>query len=77
MGEAQPWRSFGQVLKKRRLERELSQAKLAEKAKVDQRTISLLERGESQPTLPTLYRLSAALEISLKELIGQVDRRAK
>lgn len=77
MGEAKPWTVFGKVLKELRTQRKLSQAKLAEKARLDQRTVSLLERGESQPTLPTLYRLSTALEVSLMELIGRVDRSAK
>lgn len=77
MGEAKPWAVFGKVLKELRTQRRLSQAKLAEKARLDQRTVSMLERGESQPTLPTLYRLSGALEVSLMDLIGKIDGGVK
>ena len=68
-----PWTIFGQVLKKLRMERNLSQEQLGEDSGVDQTYISLLERGLRQPTLPTLYRLCDALDITLSKLIRELE----
>lgn len=73
--EAEPWTRFGNVLKALRAERKLSQADIAERAWLDQTYISLLERGERQPTLPTLYRISGALGVSLMELIAAIEEK--
>jgi transcriptional regulator with XRE-family HTH domain len=54
-----------------RLERELSQAKLAEFAGVDRKTINRIENGHFSPALDTIVRLSVALDISPSELLIQ------
>ena len=70
----EPWTVFGKVLRKLRIERQLSQAQLADYTDLDQTTISLLERGKRQPTLPTLYALSQALEIPLSEFLSKLEK---
>lgn len=52
-----------------RLERELSQATLAEYAGVDRKTINRIENGHFSPALDTIVRLSVALDISPSELL--------
>ena len=73
MARREPWHTFGKKLRTLRTERALSQASLANLAGVDQTHISLLERGERQPTLPTMYRLSEALDMTLAEFVAEID----
>lgn len=54
-----------------RAERDLSQAKLAEYAGVDRKTINRIENGHFSPALDTIVRLSVALDISPSELLIQ------
>lgn len=67
-------RTFGQVLRERRLAAGLSQEKLALEAEVDRTFVSLLERGGRQPMPSTLWRLSEALCVAPSELISRVER---
>ena len=74
MQSARPWTRFGRVLRDLRAARSLSQVELAERCLLDQTTISLLERNERQPTLPTLYRISNALELTIIELLEELEK---
>ena len=62
------------VLRERRVEAGLSQARLALEAEVDRTFVSLLERGGRQPTLSTLWRLAGALGVAPTELISGVEK---
>jgi transcriptional regulator with XRE-family HTH domain len=55
-------RAFGTVLRTTRLEKGISQAKLAEITDMDRTYPSLLERGLRSPGLEMLFRISTALE---------------
>ena len=55
-------------LRRWRVERELSQEKLAADANVDRTYVSSLERGKENPTVELLDRLASALSIPLSEL---------
>jgi transcriptional regulator with XRE-family HTH domain len=48
----------------------LTQSRLSELSGIPRPTIALLESGASNPTLSVLLKLSAALSVSLEELIG-------
>ena len=63
--------AFGQVLRRVRTEREISQQTLAFECELDRTYISLLERGLRQPTLTTLVLLGSALSIDPAELVRQ------
>jgi len=63
---------FGRVLSERRKDASISQQKLAEIAGLDRTYISLLERGERQPTLETLVALANALEEAPEALLKRV-----
>lgn len=72
--------AFGAALRELREQAGMTQERLAEASKLDRTYVSLLERGLRQPTLATLVRLHAALDISLLALIRaferQLDRKA-
>ena len=60
--------------RRHRLERGLSQERLAEAAGLSQRYLSVLERGENSPTLNVIVRLAAALDLSPAELLDAISR---
>lgn len=61
--------TFGAVLKRKRLERGLTQRELADRAGVDASYISQLERDHKFPAAKTLEGLAAALDIGAGELL--------
>ena len=58
-----------------RAERGFSQARLAELAGVDRKTINRIENGHFSPSLDTLTRLSVVLKCRLSDLVEA--KRAK
>ena len=60
---------FGSHLKKLRTERKLTQVELAYKAGFDRNYIGMLERGQRNPALLNLIKISEALSIKLSELV--------
>ncbi|MCU0915715.1 MAG: helix-turn-helix transcriptional regulator [Planctomycetes bacterium] len=67
--------AFADVLRQLRERAGLSQETLATKSGLDRTYISLLERGQRQPTLKTLARLAEALDTSLSALSKKVEDR--
>lgn len=66
-------KAFGEVLRNARVSRKLSQEALAHESGLDRTFISLLERGERQPTLRTLISLSRALNVSASHLVAKTE----
>ena len=64
--------AFGDLLKRLREERGLSQAQLALESEVDQTFVSLLERGRRQPTLGTLFALCDALRVEPDSVVAKL-----
>ena len=62
-------KQIGIKIKLLRTKSQFSQEKLAEKADMNKNTIGLIERGEISPSIETLYKISNALNIELKELV--------
>lgn len=62
-----------QSLRKEREKRDLSMNALAERAGLSQQMVSYVERELRTPTLETLLRLAAALEVDLWKLIKQAE----
>ncbi len=56
-------------VRKYRLERNLSQDKLAEMVGVTVEYISLIERGKRSPSLKRLYKIADILEVEAYELL--------
>ncbi|NMI07777.1 helix-turn-helix transcriptional regulator [Paenibacillus sp. SZ31] len=59
---------FGEIIRNRRLELNISQENLALKADMDRSYISEIERGHKNPSLSKILALSSALELSVSEL---------
>jgi transcriptional regulator with XRE-family HTH domain len=61
--------AFGQILREIRTQVGISQEKLAHASELDRTFISLLERGQRQPSLSTIFQLSKALGVAPDHLI--------
>lgn len=74
-------RSFGQVLRKLREDRGLSQEELGFESGYHRTYISQLERGKKSPSLQTVFQLARALKLRPSEFIAAVEsvlsRRSK
>jgi len=57
-------------LRKRRIDAELSQDELAQRAGIDRKTINRIENGHFSPTLDTITRLCVVLKITPGTLLG-------
>jgi transcriptional regulator with XRE-family HTH domain len=66
--------ALGEAVRQLRLERELSQEQLAERASTDLTQIGGIERGVRNPSYTTLVRLAAALETSVGEIASLADQ---
>jgi len=65
--------AFGSVVRKLRLAAELSQEELGLEAGLQRNYISSLELGEKQPSITTIFKLAAALNIKPGKLITLVE----
>lgn len=65
---------FGEILRRHRSAKNLSQEDFADRAGVDRTFVSRLERGIRQPTLTTLLGLGQALGVSAADLAGEAER---
>lgn len=66
--------AYGIILKKYRTEANLSQEKLALKCNLDRTYIGMLERGERQPTISTLFVVSETLKIPASKFIEEMEK---
>ena len=63
---------LGKNIKKYRLLRELTQEKLAQRAKVTHSSMSKLEAGfNDNPRIKTVQRIAAALEVTVNDLLQE------
>jgi transcriptional regulator with XRE-family HTH domain len=65
------------MLKKERLRQKLSMNLLAERAGLSQQMVSYVERGMRKPTLDTIFRMSAALEVDLSAVVKKATNVQK
>jgi len=64
-------------LREHRLRAELTQEQLAFEADIQRKYVSMLELGQHQPTLTTLFALAAALRCPPSELLAEVEKKLK
>ena len=69
--------TFGQLLKKARKEKGLSQEQLAHDCSLDRTYISMLERGINQPSIITLFVLAKNLEMKASEFVIAMEESNK
>lgn len=69
-------RAFGRAIQALRRQRKppLSQENLALEADVERAHMGAIERGEHDPRLSTLWKLKAALKVSLARLAREIER---
>lgn len=67
--------SFADNLKKIRLDKDLSQQKLAKKLDVAQSTIGMWESGKRVPKLDELKRLAGVLKVTINRLLSGMERK--
>ena len=67
-------KAFGKHLRELRLSKGLSQEKMAEMSGLHRTYYGGLERGERNPTLLTLIKLSASIGVKLSTLINFDDK---
>jgi transcriptional regulator with XRE-family HTH domain len=61
----------GESIRKIRMRKGYSQRKLAEMSELSANAISRIERGESSPTVTSLHRIAAALEVPIVEFFDR------
>lgn len=69
MSEEQILKAFGKRFSSLRMERKLSQEKIAELAQLDRTYISSVERGRRNISLLNIYKLAATLDVSPGSLL--------
>ena len=62
---------FGQLVRKYRKEKNMSQEQLALLCNIDLSYLVRIERGEVNPTLEKIYELSKSLCIDIKDLLPE------
>lgn len=68
--------AVGAAIREARLERQLSQEKLAELAKLHRNVIGLAERSVSAPALDSLFAIADALGTSASKLVARAEELA-
>ena len=65
--------AYGRALRQLRMERGLSQERLAHLAELDRTYVSGIERGERNPSLTNILKLVDVLEVKLSELAALAE----
>lgn len=68
-------RTVGDVIADFRKKKNLSQEVLSGLADIGRTHLSAIERGERKPTLETLYRISCALDVKMRDIVAEIERR--
>jgi len=63
-------KEFGQLVRKRRRDLDMSQEELGDKSELNRGYISDIERGKRNPSLEVIDRIAKALNTSLAELFA-------
>ncbi len=69
-----PHAAFGQALRSLRLAAGLSQEQLGLESGVQRNFISLIETGQNQPTISTIFKLATALSIKPSKLVTLTEK---
>ena len=67
--------TFGQKIKNRRRELGMTQIELAFITQLSQPYISMLEKGQFNPTAPVIIKLAVVLDLPADELLGISDTK--
>jgi transcriptional regulator with XRE-family HTH domain len=67
-------REFGALVRRLRYSRGLSQEGLAQAAKLERAYVGMIERGETNVSLRTAFKLARALGMTLAGLFAEMER---
>lgn len=67
--------AFGRILKKRRLQRSLTQEAMSLACGLSRAYISELEMGRKDPSLYTIFRLATALKMKPSVFIDEIEHQ--
>ena len=67
-------KGFGATVRRLRLERAYSQERFGEVAGLHRTYIGMVERGETNVTLATAYKLASALGVGLLSMLAELER---
>ena len=70
----QPQPALGKAIRQLRMKRGLTQEDLAHQADITTGTLSLIERGQANPTWGTVSSIAVALDVSMGQLGKLVDK---
>ena len=68
---------FGAALRRLRLAAGMTQETLGAEAGVQRNFVSLIELGQSQPTIKTISTLARALGLKASELVAEAEREVR
>lgn len=70
--------SFGSIMRRIRVNKGLSQERLAEMLNMDTNAyISRLENGRKQPSLEMVCKISRALKVNAWEIVKEIEERRR
>ena len=69
-----PEEAFGEVLRRIRHKRHMSQQDLADRSGYHRTYIGLLERGGKSPSLRTIWNIAKTLQVNPSEVLKQAER---
>mgnify|MGYP001414967436 CR=1 FL=1 len=69
-----PHVALGRALRKLRLAAGLSQEQLGLVSGVQRNFISLIETGQNQPTITTIFKLARALDVRPSQLVAEAEK---
>lgn len=67
-------KEVGARIRQYRLQKKLSQEKLAELSDLNTVYIGVIERGEKNPSIDILYKISKGLDINICDLLKNIDK---
>jgi transcriptional regulator with XRE-family HTH domain len=67
-------KAFAEVLRKHRKRKKITQETLAEKADIASKMVSLIERGEINPSLNLMDSIALGLEVPLADMIAEAEK---
>ncbi len=67
--------TVGKVISEFRSRKGVSQEVLSGFADIGRTHLSAIERGTRKPTLETFYRICTALDVSMEEVIREIEKR--
>lgn len=68
-------KAFGEIVRNLRKERGMSQETFAFECGLNRQFISLLELNQQAPSIDTIYKIAAGLELKGSELLALVESR--